>query len=551
MSGILDAITGSDDPSTEDANGLTQAQRRQVAFNTVGSIGAQLLAAGQNIMPAQRAQLLAGLGNVPGQMQEQIGQMARNKLLATQTVQQKQKATQQAELAKYMATPEFAQQISTLPPELQAAAAAAAKGGDIGTLTKLLADNSRDVRQDKLFTQQQTLADRRAQQQLAHDDKKPISLGNGAFLDRSTGMVHTMDPLTGQLTSQPVAPQPAPSLNVAPPPAAGPVPQMAPQTAPQPSPLSPAQSAIVRPPMAMGPPVPPQVAQAAPEQPPQPDAIDPKAVEALGVTVAPPADLPAAGARNDKVLENLLPQYRGMVKAMVDGRMSPPNGMALRNPVMQRLLSVAQQYDPTFDATNWGARSATAKDFAAGASAKNITSLNTAIQHLGTLHELGQKLNNGSFPMLNQAGNYANTQTGDARATNFEATKHAVAEEVSKVFKGSNLSDSEIKQWSSALNASMSPEQLQGAVENIVELMNGRISALGDQYGRGMGASVPGIKLLDQKSRDKLDFIQSHKIGGDWKPGEKAASPQGEQVLGKTKDGREVYLGADGKKYVR
>ena len=56
------------DPST----GLTNAQKRMIGFNTIGSIGAALLAAGEKQMPADRAKYLAQLGNVPNQMTQQM-----------------------------------------------------------------------------------------------------------------------------------------------------------------------------------------------------------------------------------------------------------------------------------------------------------------------------------------------------------------------------------------------------------------------------------------------------------------------------------------------
>lgn len=56
------------DPNT----GLTNAQKRMIGFNTIGSIGAALLAAGEKQMPADRAKYLAQLGNVPNQMTQQM-----------------------------------------------------------------------------------------------------------------------------------------------------------------------------------------------------------------------------------------------------------------------------------------------------------------------------------------------------------------------------------------------------------------------------------------------------------------------------------------------
>lgn len=68
MSGLLG------DPDEEDKYGVTRGQRQQMAFANIGNIGALLMAAGQPITDAQRAQILAQLGGVAGQMPEQMMQ---------------------------------------------------------------------------------------------------------------------------------------------------------------------------------------------------------------------------------------------------------------------------------------------------------------------------------------------------------------------------------------------------------------------------------------------------------------------------------------------
>ena len=66
-------LFSAENPDAVDPNtGLTNAQKRMIGFNTIGSIGAALLAAGEKQMPADRAKYLAQLGNVPNQMTQQM-----------------------------------------------------------------------------------------------------------------------------------------------------------------------------------------------------------------------------------------------------------------------------------------------------------------------------------------------------------------------------------------------------------------------------------------------------------------------------------------------
>lgn len=97
MAGLLDSILGSSDPSTADpTTGLLEAQRRQLAFSGIGNIGAILLAAGQPLMPGQRAQILSQLANVPGHIQNQQNSLVQQRLMNARAgqVQQEQEAQQ-------------------------------------------------------------------------------------------------------------------------------------------------------------------------------------------------------------------------------------------------------------------------------------------------------------------------------------------------------------------------------------------------------------------------------------------------------------------------
>jgi hypothetical protein len=77
------------------------------------------------------------------------------------------------------------------------------------------------------------------------------------------------------------------------------------------------------------------------------------------------------------------------VKALSEGRRAFPTGAALRSRETQELIAAASQFDPTLDAANAATRVATRKDFTSGQAAKNITSINTALGHLGTLWNVG------------------------------------------------------------------------------------------------------------------------------------------------------------------
>lgn len=128
MAGLLDLFNG--DAETPDPNGgLLDSQRRQIAFGTLGNIGATLLAAGQDMMPGQRAQILAQLGNVPGNMAQMQNAMLAQNAYAQRVKKEQRQEQMDAELSKVATTPEFLDAIKQMPPDMQQIVPALVRSG--------------------------------------------------------------------------------------------------------------------------------------------------------------------------------------------------------------------------------------------------------------------------------------------------------------------------------------------------------------------------------------------------------------------------------------
>ena len=110
MAGLLDSISGffsgpADPEAIDPRYGITQQQLYDAKMQSLGSAGLTLLAAGQRMQPEQRAQILAGLGNIPGQYQQGISQAMQQRLLASQLGTAQSKATTLAGIQKEMENP--------------------------------------------------------------------------------------------------------------------------------------------------------------------------------------------------------------------------------------------------------------------------------------------------------------------------------------------------------------------------------------------------------------------------------------------------------------
>ncbi len=209
-------------------------------------------------------------------------------------------------------------------------------------------------------------------------------------------------------------------------------------------------------------------------------------------------------------LATLPPELAGRVKAMVEGRQPPPSGLAQTKPYWQNLISAAQAYDPTFDATNWSGRVAGVKDFAAGKSADMVKSANQTLAHVNALIDSADALHNGNYPSLNYIGNKFNEATGGGEPGAFRTNAHAVAEEMSKVFKGANMSDAEIHAWEENLSPNMSPAQQRAQIAKLSELLHCSLNALEEKRLTAIGPMAaekqgPLIKPEGQAVLKRID----------------------------------------------
>jgi hypothetical protein len=182
----------------------------------------------------------------------------------------------------------------------------------------------------------------------------------------------------------------------------------------------------------------------------------------------------------------------------------------MRNPATLALIDAAHSVDPTFDATSWGARAAGAKDFTSGKSAEMVRAANQTLAHVGSLLDAMDNLGNTRFPMANAVKNYVGEATGAGQPGAFRTNAHAVAEEMSKVFKGANLSDAEIRHWEQNLSENMSPEQQKAQIAKLSELLHGSLAALEEKRLAAIGPMAaekagPVIKAEGQKVLERID----------------------------------------------
>lgn len=210
----------------------------------------------------------------------------------------------------------------------------------------------------------------------------------------------------------------------------------------------------------------------------------------------------------DEFLNTIPPDLRSKVKLISEGKY--PIGQRFANtPAGSELLTLASQYDPSFDATDFNKRNRTATNFASGVEGRGVRAVNQTLYHMNKLNDSIDRLNNfnGLGKLLNPITNYVEEGAfGDVRQGQFTADVKAVASELRRVFAatgGGGLT--ELEKWEQTFPLNATKEQQKAYLEEATGLLGGAMQALNDQYTAGMGKAPKN--LYNQKAIDTLSKI--------------------------------------------
>lgn len=179
----------------------------------------------------------------------------------------------------------------------------------------------------------------------------------------------------------------------------------------------------------------------------------------------------------------------------------------------QQFVTLAEQYDPTYDENLAPARAAYLKNLAsaqAGTVGGAIISANTAVNHLSTFINLVSKLPNGPSSTLNAVDNAVTFNQGVR--TNIKAAQGAglgVADELAKFFKGTGSTDvSSVDAWKSQLSTNASPADVKGLTQGALDLLAGRLETLSEQYTNTLG-KPPANGFLGTSAMASLSTLKN------------------------------------------
>lgn len=195
----------------------------------------------------------------------------------------------------------------------------------------------------------------------------------------------------------------------------------------------------------------------------------------------------------DEFLSTVPPAEQPVIKAMVNGRINPPQGTVLKDPAWTQRLQWAMQYDPSFDETAWPTRVAMRKDVeGSGKQMQNLNALNTSIQHAALLNHYLDGVWGARIPVIgklvNTVGNTAEDWSGDAGITDYRNVVNNFGHELRRTYTQTGAgSETDLKNYLDNMGENLSTDQKRGAIKTQMEMLSGKANSIAQQYAQTMG----------------------------------------------------------------
>lgn len=231
-------------------------------------------------------------------------------------------------------------------------------------------------------------------------------------------------------------------------------------------------------------------------------------------------------ATQDAILSKMDPATASLVKAVGTYTMDIAKVTSLRSDQRQLLAEKVALVYPGFDMTNYATHAAYRNSLAGtaqGTTGGAINSANKVINHLTSYVDNVSKLGNtnagGWFGSVANAGKNAIDSTISGKfATNLSEAKTdatGVKDELAKFFKGTGVADIHtIEDWSKTVDVNAPMSSQKGVVQGAIELLQGQLVPMIDQYKQTMGQEPPAGLFLKTDTQTKLSNLknQGYKI---------------------------------------
>lgn len=238
-------------------------------------------------------------------------------------------------------------------------------------------------------------------------------------------------------------------------------------------------------------------------------------------------------------------------------KMAPLSSFAMSRKIGADIMARVKEINPEYDEKLWKGGVSATTQFFGGKKGDTVRSFNVAINHLDTLSNLSDALQNGNVQAINKIANRASQEMGGSAPTSFNAAKQLVADEIVKAIVGSGGGVQDREEAAKAVNAAQSPDQLKGVINTYQKLLAGQIEGFQRQYQASTGRKDFSKRFLSPNVIKMVDDVSEEH--NPTKPAAKTSQasalppdiPQGSRLIGRLKsNGKAVYQSPDGKKWI-
>lgn len=212
----------------------------------------------------------------------------------------------------------------------------------------------------------------------------------------------------------------------------------------------------------------------------------------------------------------------------------PPGGRSTT--FNQAVLAKVKQFNPNYDQTKYNAKNRGLIAFTTGRQSDSVRSFSVAIDHLETMREAADALENGDIQKLNQIRQYVSKEFGYAAPVDFDFAKSIVGAEVSKAIIGGVGALTDREELRNAFSTANSPAQLAAVADRAKKLIAGQLGGYRRQAGAAGMSEQDFDKALSEKAKKELYGLTS------------GAPPAQDAAPGASEGYRPSATGPDGKK---
>lgn len=169
-------------------------------------------------------------------------------------------------------------------------------------------------------------------------------------------------------------------------------------------------------------------------------------------------------------------------KLISNYQMRPLSGYAMRSAFGGAVMKRVSEMNPDYSETRYNEINRARTQFGTGKQGDARRFLNVAVQHIGVLDDLSQKLRNGDIKAGNTVKNMFADQFGDPYPNDFDAVKKIVAQEITKAAVGSAATGAERQELEKNLGNARTYDSIHDVLSHLKRLMGGQLNGLRKQY---------------------------------------------------------------------